>query len=209
MKFFSVFILSVTVFAGCASAPYQEMQQERDRLRQAYEDALRKNESEPLETALADKLIGTWQFLEMGAADGDISEEVAALAYQRQSRARKHLTLQFFLDRNVLHQYKGTNGSAEVTGRFTISSQRYGDVSVQFLRVFGETGAPFYEFLTGMSANRLRNQDSVSMKAVPENWLGVSVTAETLELIFHGKMELTPNGWARSGGIRCRFQRIE
>ena len=60
-----------------------------------------------------------------------------------------------------------------------------------------------------MSASRLKNQDTVSMRAAQDNELGVSVTDDKLYLTLSGKMELTPKGWARSGGIRCVFQRIE
>ena len=96
-----------------------------------------------------------------------------------------------------------------MTGSFKISSQRYGDESFPYLRVFRDTGVPLYEFLTGMSTSRLKNQDTVSMKAAEDNWLGISVTDDRLFLSMGGDMELTPNGWARSGGIRCIFKRVK
>lgn len=209
MKTLSVFTLVVLVFAGCTSAEYQAMQNERDRLRAAHEDAERKRDPRQLETALTDKLIGTWQFLDMEVAEGDVSEEIAALKYKRQARSRQNLTLNFFMDRNVFRRYRGRIGDTEVTGSFKISPQRYGDELFPYLRVFRDTGVPLYDFLTNMSTSRLKNQDNVSMRAVQDNWLGVSVTDDKLYLTMYGKMELTPNGWARSGGIRCVFQRIE
>lgn len=209
MKIASVFVLVVLVFAGCTSAQYQEMQNERDKLRAAHEDALKKHDSRQLETALTDKLMGTWQFHDLEVTEGDVSEEIAALKYKRQARTRQNLTLDFFMDRNVFRRYRSKNGDAEVTGSFKISSQRYGDELVPYLRVFRDTGVPLYEFLTGMSTNRLRNQDSVSMKASEDNWLGISVTEDKLYLTMYGNMELTPNGWVQSGGIRCIFQRIK
>ena len=209
MKTLSVFTLVVLVFAGCTSAEYQAMQNERDRLRAAHEDAERKRDPRQLETALTDKLIGTWQFLDMEVAESDVSEEIAALRYKRQARSRQNLTLDFFMDRNVFRRYRGRIGDTEVTGSFKISPQRYGDELFPYLRVFRDTGAPLYDFLTNMSTSRLKNQDNVSMRAVQDNWLGVSVTDDKLYLTMYGKMELTPNGWARSGGIRCVFQRIE
>ena len=209
MKRLSVFTFVVLVFAGCTSAEYQAMQNERDRLRAAHEDAARKRDPRQLETALTDKLIGTWQFLDMEVAEGDVSEEIAALKYKRQARSRQNLTLDFSMERNVFRRYRGRIGDTEVTGSFKISPQRYGDELFPYLRVFRDTGAPLYDFLTNMSTSRLKNQDNVSMRAAQDNWLGVSVTDDKLYLTVYGKMELTPNGWARSGGIRCVFKRIK
>ena len=209
MKVLSVFALVISVFAGCTSAQYQEMQNERDRLRAAHEEALRKHDPRQLETDITDKLMGTWQFLDIEVAEGDLSEEIAALKYKRHARTRKDLTLEFFTDRNVFRRYRSKNGDTEVTGSFKISPQRYGDELVPYLRVFRDTGVPLYEFLTGMSASRLQNQGNVSMKTSQDNWIGISLTDDKLYLTSYGSMDLAPNGWARSGGIRCIFQRIK
>ena len=209
MKILSAFTLAILVFAGCTSAEYQAMQNERDRLRAAHEDALIKHDPRRLETALTDKLIGRWQFLDIEVEEGDLSEEIAALKYKRQARSRQNLTLDFFMDRNVFRRYRGKNGDTAVTGSFKISAQRYGDELFPYLRVFRDTGVPLYDFLTSMSASRLRNQDTVSMRAAQDNQLGISVTDDRLYLTMYGKMALTSKGWARSGGIRCVFQRIE
>ncbi len=209
MKILSAFTFVILVFVGCTSAEYQTMQNERNRLRAAHEDALRKHDPRQLETALTDKLIGTWQFLDMEVAEGDVSEEIAASKYKRHARSRQNLTLDFFMDRNVFRRYRGKIGDTEVTGGFKINPQRYGDELFPYLRVFRDTGVPLYDFLTNMSTSRLKNQDNVSMRAAQDNWLGVSVTDDKLYLTMYGKMELTPNGWARIGGIRCIFQRIK
>lgn len=209
MKILSLFIFVILVFTGCTSAEYQAMQNERDRLRAAHEDALRKHDPRQLETTLTDKLIGTWQFLDMEVAEGDLSEEMAALKAELHATIRQNLTLDFFMDRNVFRRYRGKNGDTEVTGSFKISSRRYGDEPFPYLRVFRDTGVPLYDFLTNMSASRLKNQENVAMKATADNWLGISVTDDKLYLTMYGDMELTPNGWARSGGIRCIFQRIK
>ena len=89
MKILSAFTFVILVFVGCTSAEYQTMQNERNRLRAAHEDALRKHDPRQLETALTDKLIGTWQFLDIEVAEGDVSEEVAALKYKRHARLAK------------------------------------------------------------------------------------------------------------------------
>ena len=38
---------------------------------------------------------------------------------------------------------------------------------------------------------------------------GISVMDDTLHIILFGVMELTPNEWVQSGGIRCAFKRIQ
>lgn len=209
MKTLSVFTFVILVFAGCTSAEYQAMQNERDRLRAAHEDAVRKHDPRQLATALTDKLMGRWQFLDMEVEEGDVSEEIAAFKYKRHARSRQNLTLDFFMDRNVFRRYRSKNGDTEVTGSFQITSRRYGDESFPYLRVFRDTGVPLYQFLTTMSASRLKNQDNVSMRATQDHWLGVSVTDDELYLTLYGTMELTPNGWARIGGIRCVFKRMK
>ena len=185
------------------------MQNERDRLRAAHEDALRKHDARHIETDLADTLIGAWRFLDIEVAEGDVTEEMAALKYERYAATRKNLILEFFMDRNVLRRYRGKNGSTEVTGSFQIVSKRYGDEPFPYLRVFRDTGLPLYEFLMNVSGSRLRNQENLSMRAAEDNWFGISVTDDRLYLTLQGKMELTPNGWARSGGVRCILQRIK
>ena len=97
MKILSAFTLVILVFAGCTSAEYQSMQNERDRLRAAHEEALRKHDPRQLDTALTNKLIGTWQLLDIEVAEGDLSEEIAALKYERHAAVRQNLTLDFFI----------------------------------------------------------------------------------------------------------------
>ena len=44
---------------------------------------------------------------------------------------------------------------------------------------------------------------------MPISALGIEVTDDRLYIILEGDMELTPNGWRRTGGLRCAFERIE
>lgn len=44
---------------------------------------------------------------------------------------------------------------------------------------------------------------------MPISALGIEVTSDRLYIILAGDMELTPNGWTRTGGLRCAFKRIE
>ena len=209
MKRFIFLLLIPLVFVSCTRAKYQEMQNEREHRRAAYEDARRKHDPRKMELTLTEKLLGTWQFLDMAVDEGDVSEEIAAFKYKLQATTRQDLRLDFFRDRNVFRRYQGQNGDTKVTGSFKISTQRYGDMPFPYLRVFRDTGIPFPEFISGMSHPRLGTGRSLSLKETPGNWLGISVTEDRLYLTLHGIMELTSNGWVQRGGIRCTFKRIE
>ena len=202
-------VLLGLIFAGCTSAKSQEMRNERERLRAAHEDARRKTDPRPMEDDLTQKLLGTWQFLDIAVAEGDLSEELAALRYELHATARQNLTIEFFMDQNVYRRYRGINGRTEVTGSFKISGERYGDEMYPYLRVFRDTGERFPEFISGVPPNVRDTPDGTSKQLVPWNWLGVSVTTDRLYLTLLGVMELTPNGWAQSRGVRCTFKRVK
>ena len=203
------FIFLALIFAGCTSAKYQEMQNERQRLRAAHEDARRKTDSRPMEEDLTQKLLGSWQFLGIEVAEGDLSEEINALKYELHETARENLTLEFFMDQNVYRRYRGKNGSTEVTGSFKIDTRHYGDVMLPYLRVFRDTSERFPEFISGTPPNRLVTKDNPAVQFLPLNWLGISITEDRLELTLYGVMELTPSGWAQNRGVHCTFKRIK
>lgn len=57
-----------------------------------------------------------------------------------------------------------------------------------------------------------RGSEKAAPKGVsymPISALGIEVTSDRLCIILEGDMELTPNGWTRTGGLRCVFKRIE
>ena len=57
-----------------------------------------------------------------------------------------------------------------------------------------------------------KGSEKASPKGVsymPISALGIEVTDDHLYIILEGDMELTPNGWRRTGGMRCAFKRIE
>ncbi len=203
------FLFLGMVLAGCTSAKYQEMQSERERLRAAHEDARRKTDSRPVESDLTQKLLGTWQFVDIEVAESDLSEEVATLKYELHATARQNLTLEFFMDQNVYRRYRGKNGNEVVTGSFAVSTRRYGDIMIPFLRVFRDTGERFPEFISGTSPPKRETADNISKQPVPWNWIGISFIEDKLYLNLSGVMEMTPNGWAQRRGIRCTFKRIK
>ena len=57
-----------------------------------------------------------------------------------------------------------------------------------------------------------RGSESAAPKGVaymPISALGIEVTDDRLYIILQGDMQLTPNGWIRTGGLRCAFRRME
>lgn len=213
MKERTVLRLTVVLFglvlAGCTSSKYQKMQSERDRLRAAHEDARRKTDSRPIENDLTHKLLGTWQFVDIEVAAGDLSEEVAAIRYERNETTRQGLTVEFFMDQNVYRRYRGKNGDEAVTGTFKIETRSYGDMMIPYLRVFRDTGERFPEFISGASPTERETTDNISKRVVPWNWLGILFAEDTLYLTLSSVIEMTPNGWAQYRGIRCTFKRVQ
>ena len=203
------FVLVGLVLAGCTSAKYQEMQNERERLRAAHEDARRKTDPRPMEADLTEKLLGKWQLLDIEVAQGDLSEEIAALKYELNETARQGLTVEFFMDQNVYRRYRGKNGNEDVTGTFKIEARSYGDIMIPYLRVFRDTGERFPEFISGASPTERETADNISKRVVPWNWLGILFTEDKLYLTLSGVMEMTPNGWAQNRGILCTFKRMQ
>ena len=63
MKILTVFAMITLVFAGCTSVEYQKMQNEREQLRAAYEEARIKNDKRVVKNTLERDILGTWQFL--------------------------------------------------------------------------------------------------------------------------------------------------
>ncbi len=141
---------------------------------------------------------------------------------------RKNLTIEFTEDRGSYH-YSGSNRGTNVTGRCSITTKRYGDDPLPFISFNRRTGPEMLEFLFGaepikqmvakkrqMDAERRRRMGaqggrraSAKTSYTIASIAGITVTEDTLYLVLYGDMELTPQGWMRSGGLRCTFKRIE
>ena len=141
---------------------------------------------------------------------------------------RKNLTLEFFEDRGSYH-YSGSNRGTNVTGRCSITTKRYGDDPLPFISFNQRTGPEMLEFLFGSepikqmvakkkqadAERRRRMGAQIGRRASAKtaytiaSIAGITVTEDTLSLILYGDMELTPQGWMRTGGLRCTFKRIE
>ena len=141
---------------------------------------------------------------------------------------RKNLTIEFSEDRGSYH-YSGSNRGTNVTGRCSITTKRYGDDPLPFISFNRRTGPEVLEFLFGSEpikqmvakkkqadaerrrrmgaqiGRRASKKTSYSIASIA----GITVTEDTLYLVLYGDIELTPQGWMRTGGLRCTFKRIE
>ena len=138
---------------------------------------------------------------------------------------RKNLVLEFSEDRSSYY-YSGSNRGTNVTGQCYVTTKRYGDDPLTFIRFNQRTGPELIEFLFGSEAIKQitakQKQKRVEMtqkfnrkgalKATSRtisSMPGITVTEDTLSLVLYGDMQLTPRGWIRTGGLRCTFKRIE
>ena len=141
---------------------------------------------------------------------------------------RKNLTIEFSEDRSSYY-YSGSNRGTSVTGQCYITTKRYGDDPLPFIRFNQRTGPEMLEFLFGSepikqmvakqkqaAAERRRRMGaqigrraSAKTSYTIASIAGITVTEDTLYLVLYGDMELTPQGWMRTGGLRCTFKRIE
>ena len=141
---------------------------------------------------------------------------------------RKNLTIEFSEDRGSYH-YSGSNRGTNVTGQCSITTKRYGDDPFPFISFNRRTGPKMLEFLFGaepikqmvakkkqadaerrrrlgaQGGRRAAAKNSYSIASIA----GITVTEDTLYLVLYGDMELTPQGWMRTEGLRCTFKRIE
>ncbi|MCE2412722.1 hypothetical protein J4G07_01835 [Candidatus Poribacteria bacterium] len=141
---------------------------------------------------------------------------------------RKNLTIEFSEDRGSYH-YRGSNRGTNVTGQCSITTKRYGDDPFPFISFNRRTGPKMLEFLFGSEPikqmvakkkrkdveRRRRMGAQGGRRASAKNTYtiasiaGITVTEDTLYLVLYGDIELTPQGWMRTRGLRCTFKRIE
>ena len=144
---------------------------------------------------------------------------------------RKNLILEFSEDRSSYY-YSGSNRGTNVAGQCYVTTKRYGDDPLTFIRFNQRTGPELLGFLFGsepikqMAAKEKQKRAAMiqsrkmgiqgARKAAAKrtsytiaSMAGITVTDDTLYLVLYGDMQLTPRGWIRTGGLRCTFKRIE
>ena len=161
--------------------------------------------------------------------DGKSNQRILGAALV--ASTRKNLVLEFSEDRSSYY-YSGSNRGTNATGQCYVTTQRYGDDSLPFIRFNRRTGPELLEFLFGsepvkqmaakekqkraqMIQNRKMGIQGARRAAAKRSGFliasmaGITVTDDTLSLVLYGDMQLTPRGWIRTGGLRCTFKRIE
>ncbi|MCG9133870.1 hypothetical protein J5I95_19550 [Candidatus Poribacteria bacterium] len=203
MKILTAFSLIIlTAFVGCTSAEHQQMQNERERLRAAYEDARIKNDRRTSKDRLASEMLGTWQFLGIEVLESDLSNEIVRAAIALDESSRKNLTIRFF-EQNGIRFYEGNNGGIEVTGEFSIYVERIAEVLYPELGMNQSSGITPGAFLFGDSSAGIFSGSPGASNVL------ISVEDDRLYLTLGAGASLTIEGWAQSDGIRYSFKRIK
>ena len=203
MKILTAFsLLILMVLAGCTSVEYQQMQNEREQLRAAYEDARIKNDRQTVKNSLAGEVLGTWQFLDIEVLESDLSNEIESAAAELIKDSRKNLTIRFF-EHNGIRFYEGNNVSIKVTGEFVIKVDRIAEVLYSKLHLNQGSGITPGEFLF--------NRAGIFSGSSETSNILVSVQANRLYLTLGAGVSATPTpeGWAQSDGIRYSFKRVK
>ena len=163
--------------------------------------------------------------------DEKSSQQILGAKAALVASTRQNLTIEFFEDRGSYH-YSGSNQGKRVTGQCYITTKRYGDDPFPYVRFNQRTGPDMLEFLfgsepvkqiaakqkqkrTAMLQNRnigiqgARRAAAKKTSFTIASLAGITVTEDRLYLVLYGDMKLIPNGWMRTGGLRCTFKRIE
>ena len=160
--------------------------------------------------------------------DEESNQQILGAKAALVASTRKNLMIEFSEDRSSYY-YSGSNRGRNVTGQCYVTTKRYGDDPLPFINFSRQTGPEMLAFLFGSEpikqmvakikrkdAERRRRMGAqggrkASAKATYTiaSIAGITVTEDTLYLVLYGDMELTPNGWIRTGGLRCTFKRIE
>ena len=208
MKIVTAFGIFVLMLVGCTSVEYQKMQAERDQLLKNYEDVRQEHDELALKDGLINALLGKWQFLNLDIEAIDVSEEVAATKAALYALDLKNLTLEFFEEKGI-YNYRGKNGNTDMFGQFAITTVRYGDEPFPFIRFIRRSGPEMSQLLFAASSDG----KPLGLPGAPgldtAKAISISVTADRLYLTMHGKMQLSPNGWVQSGGVRCYLESVE
>ncbi|MDE0684362.1 MAG: hypothetical protein OXI63_15700 [Candidatus Poribacteria bacterium] len=202
MKILGAFGLIILVFVGCTSVEYQQMQNEREQLRAAYEEARIKNDKGSIKNRVADEVLGTWQFLGIEVLESDLSNEIVRAAVALDESSRKNLTVRFF-EQNGMRFYEGKNGGIRVTGEFSIYVERIAEILYPELGMNQSSGIKPGEFLF--------NRPGVFGGPPGSSNVLISVQGNQLHLTLGAGVSPspTPDGWVQSDGIRYSFKRVE
>ena len=202
------------VLAGCTSAKHQQMQNERDTRREAYEDVRRKETFKRSRDFLSDDMLGKWRFLELVVEERGGSEDILKVKAARTERRLKGLTLRFWKSGNTAYQYQIENMMSKTHGTYTTRTVYRGDKPksgrIHFYPISG-TQIPdlLFNFAKGIHQQVLLSDGEVLSTILRINIPRISMKDEEMDLTLDLGMILAPDGWLHRGSIRCSFERIE
>ena len=202
------------VLAGCTSAKHQQMQNERDTRREAYEDVRRKETFKRSRDFLSDDMLGKWRFLELVVEERGGSEDILKVKAARTERRLKGLTLRFWKSGNTAYQYQIENMMSKTHGTYTTRTVYRGDKPksgrIHFYPISG-TQIPdlLFNFAKGIHQQVLLSDGEVLSTILRINIPRILMKDEEMDLTLDLGMVLAPDGWLHRGNIRCSFERIE
>ena len=201
------------VLTGCTPARHQQIQNERDLLREAYEDARRKDTSKRSRDFLSDDILGKWRFLELVVEERRGSEDILKVKAARTARRLKGLTLRFWKNGDN-YTYRIENVIAKSHGTYTTRSvhrdEKPQSGSLQFYPISGsQIPDLIFDFAKGTPKQVLLGDGEVDTAMMGTKIMRVSIKETRLDLTLDLGMVLAPNGWLHRGNIRCSFERIE
>ncbi len=232
MKTLIVLSTLLLFFCSCISQTTRNMQsyerassiqKDREDLLESYGEIRRDQDKQTHEYAVRDQLIGKWQLVSLTFEEGDIPQPTLAIKVSLAATARQNLSLEFFNEyarygfrgnsfRGNRNSFRGNSRGIQVGGDYDIESLLYVETLYPVITFSRRQGEPIERFLFGEAAQREENDTPFSRALIPGINVSFSkddVGDELLHLKRSGRMELTPDGWGKTGQIHCIFRKIE
>jgi hypothetical protein len=214
MKILISLSVMALVLAGCTSAKHQQMQNERDTRREAYEDVRRKETFKRSRDFLSDDMFGKWRFFELVVEERGWSEDILKVKAERAARKLKGLTLRFWKSGNTAYQYQIENMMPKTYGTYTTRTVHRGDKPksgrIHFYPVSGiRIPDLLFNFAKGIHQQVLLSDGEVLSTILKIDIPRISMKDGQMDLTLDLGMILAPDGWLHRGNLRCSFERIE
>ena len=202
------------ILTGCPPAKHKQMQNERDILREAYEDAQRKDTSKRIRDFLSDDMLGKWRFLELVVEERGGSEDILKVKAARTARSLKGLTLRFWKNGDAAYNYQIEKMMTKTHGTYTTRTVHTEDKPksgrIHFYPISG-TKIPdlLFNFAKGIPQQVLLSDGEILSTILKIDTPRISMKEGQMDLTLDLGMVLTPDGWLHRGNIRCSFEQIE
>ena len=206
--------IPILIFTGCTSAKYQQMQNERDLQREAYEDAQRKDTSKRSRDFLSDDMLGKWRFLELVVEERGGSEDLLKVKAARAARRLKGLTLRFWKSGEAAYNYQIEKMMTKTHGTYTTRTVHREDKPksgrIHFYPISGtKISDLLFNFAKGIPQQILLSDGETFSTILKIDIPRISMKEGHMDLTLDLGMILAPHGWLHRGNIRCSFERIE